>query len=412
MMTVDLPYGAEQSFHWTLDNSCQATLLTGPRHDVDIAEKARERLEQPLGLPAMGMAVVPGDRVTIALERHVPPLRHVVSALWCMLAGHGVAPEDVLLLQPADPWQTSRIDPRDDLPESIRDRVRWKIHDPTLEENCGYLASSAGGERVYLARELLESDLVIPVSLAGFDPILGYKSPSGVLYPGLSNLEAFKRTQGLGHQELQPQDERPLCQLIDEIGWLLGVQYYAQVVPSARRGRAADVLIGSLEAVSLASRNSLDAAWRVSLPERVETVIVALPTDQQSANWFQLGTALAAARALVEKGGKIIVLSDLSAEPGTGVKLLSEQRSPRAALQPLRALGCEDFLPATQLASAADWAQVYLLSRLDSGLVEALHCTPVESEAELSRVLDGIERCAVLSAGQYTHGEIGAKSSG
>ncbi|OYW31459.1 MAG: hypothetical protein B7Z45_10330, partial [Azorhizobium sp. 12-66-6] len=186
--------------------------------------------------------------------------------------------------------------------------------------------------------------------------------------------------------------------MIDETGWLLGVQYAVQLAPSARRGETSEILVGSVEAVSRRARKLLDRDWQLRLPERIDTVIAAIPTDQQEVSWTLLGTALEAAKSLVERGGRIIALTDLAAEPGPGVQTVRDQRSAKAALQPLRALAPEDLLPATQLAAAADWAKVYLLSGLDKTLVEELFCMPLESEQELSRLLAGIERCVILSA--------------
>lgn len=406
MMTVELEYGATDRFAWEVSAGCQALLLGGPREQVDLAAATHAALAQPIELPPLNLAVVPGDRVVLAVERDAALLPRAVAAIWDVLQARGVDPADVLVLQPADVGQSPRCDPRRALPAEVRDLVSWQRHDPTADDSCGYLASSASGERLYLSRELLAADLVIPVTVAGFDALQGYKSPCHVLYPGLSNVEAFQKTHGLGHRELQPQHVRPLRQLVDEVGWLLGVQYTVQVVPSARRGQAAEVLVGSIDGVSRRAQQLLDRDWRVRLPERVDTVIVAIPGDDEPVTWARLGAALEVARNLVERGGQVIVLSDLEAQPGPGVQVIREYRSARAALQPLRALGCEDLIPATQLATAADWARVYLLSRLEASLVEELFCMPLENQSELTRLLEQVQSCLVLTAAPFVHGEI------
>lgn len=409
MTNVHLQYGANGEFDWQPAEGCRISQLTGPDVEIDLRQTTTECLAQPLELPPLNFALVSGDRVVLAVERNVPLLDHVVAAVWSVLADAGVSPGDVLILQPAGVGGGETHDPRSALPPQVRNAMGWKIHDPTADDSSGYLASSASGERIYLARQLLDADFVLTISRAGFDAVLGFQPPSGVLYPGLSNLEAFKKTHGLGHQELQPRDERPLRQLVNEVGWLLGVQYAVQVVPSARRGQGAEVIFGSSEAVARRASQVLERDWQATLPERIDTVIVAIPTDQQSVSWSLLGTALHAAKALVERGGRIIVLSDLAAPAGPGIELITQQRSPKAALQPLRSLAPIDLQAATQLAAAADWAKVYLLSGLDSQLVEELFCTPLTNEAELARLLETVEDCAVLRAAQFTHGEIAAE---
>lgn len=406
MTTVELQYGSHQQFDWALPPTCAARIHRGPTQDISLATAVRAALQQPLDLPPVHAAIVPGDRVVLAVEPNTPILAEVVAAVWEELAAAGVQATDVLILQPADLPGRPRFDPRSQLPEAIRAQVVWKIHDPTAADSCGYLASSAAGERIYLAREILDADFVLPISLAGFDPLLGYKPPGNVLYPGLSNLEAYKKALGVAHQELQPEHERPLRQLILEISWLLGALYSVQVLPSARRGLATGVLIGQPEAVFARTQSLLDEHWRVRVTERVETVLVAVPTTGHDVHWEDLGRALQAAQGLVQRGGRIIALTDLQQAAGPGVQLLKDQRSPRVALPPLRALAPEDLIPATQLATAADWAQIYLLSQLPASDVEDLFCQPLESEAELVRLLGGLEQCVVLGGAQFMHGEV------
>jgi nickel-dependent lactate racemase len=284
--------------------------------------------------------------------------------------------------------------------------VRWEIHDPTKEGSCGYLATSAGGERVYLARGVLDADFVLPITLASFDPLQGTRSPMSVFYPGLSTPEAFAKTHGQGHRELRPEDDRPLRQLIEEIGWLLGVQFAVQLVPGGRRGATADVLAGGAETVQRQALQQLHAGWRAAWPTRAETVVVTVPTADGVTTWDEVGQALETARNVVAHGGKIVVLTDLQAPPGPGMEQLRGQPSARAALQPLREQAPPDLQAASQWANAADWARIYLLSRLESDLVEELFCVPLREVAEVERLMATVEECAVIQTAQSTFAEI------
>ena len=64
------------------------------------------------------------------------------------------------------------------------------------------------------------------------------------------------------------------------------------------------------------------------------------------------------------------------------------------------------MIPATQFASAADWARVYLASKLPVGMVEELFMVPVENEREIARLLSGEESCVILGSAQHTYGEV------
>ncbi len=135
-------------------------------------------------------------------------------------------------------------------------------------------------------------------------------------------------------------------------------------------------------------------------------MVVGVEEDAAGHGWTQIGSALAAARSLVSKGGRIVVLSDVNVPPGEGLKMLMRYEDATEGLRPLRQAAPEDLIPATELAEAADWADVYLLSRLDSDLVEDLFMAPLESEAEVKRLLGLDEQVLFLPSAQHRFGRI------
>ena len=196
------------------------------------------------------------------------------------------------------------------------------------------------------------------------------------------------------------------AQLVEELIWLLGVQFAIQVVPHRQSGEAGGVLAGSVEGVERSARRQLDREWRLSRAERSDTVVAAVTAGEGATRWEEVGAAIESAQKLVTKGGKVIVLTDLAEAPGSGMEMLRTQASARKGLRELRAKMPPDWLAASQLASAADWASVYLLSRVDSGIIEELFVTPLESESEVQRLLEHSEECVLLSGAQHTYTEI------
>src|SRR5690606_12145502 len=106
-----------------------------------------------------------------------------------------------------------------------------------------------------------------------------------------SRSDAISRAHGVGHDELGPGDERSLRQTIDEVGWLLGVQFTVQVIPAVG-GAAAEVFAGSVDSVFRRGKERLDEHWRVQTDERVELVVVAVEGDEAGHDWRQIGAAL------------------------------------------------------------------------------------------------------------------------
>ena len=312
MTVISLEYGVDGCWEGEIEGDRLRVHHAGPQPLMDAPAAIRASLSSPIEFPPVKQAVVPGDRVVLALDRGVPSSAEIVAELCATLIAGDILPENVLILQPASLTGVRPSDPRRLLPEAIRNEVVWKVHDPTVKEGVSYLASSAGGERIYLAREVVEADFLIPISRLGYDSLQGRRHVMGMFYPGLSNTEAFTKSLGQGHSELGPDDDRPLRQLITELPWLLGVQFAMHVLPAGRRGGAAQILAGQPEAITTRGTSVLDDHWRLRGDERGETVLLSIPsTSGEPIGWEELGAALDAARSLVEGGGRIVVLSDL-----------------------------------------------------------------------------------------------------
>lgn len=400
-----LRYGQGQTFHFDLEPIRIVRRHRPPEPSSNFAADVRDQLQQPLNFPPLELAIVPEDKIAIALDRHTPGAAEVIAGMWAHFERRSIRPQDVTILQPAS-WQVEKLhDPRSALPESVRNEINWVTHDATDKKREAYLANSAGGERIYMAREIVDADVVFPVGSVGFDPLLGIRSANSAIYPGLSNVDALAKARGQDHAELRPEDDRPLRQLQDEVAWLLGVQAGVQVLPGVG-DRPAGLLYGSLDSVTASSRIWLKQNWHVELAQRCEVVVAAVDAEGSETSWTQIGAALQTARNLVQRRGKIVLITNLATEPSDGFAFLRECESPREALKPLRIESPPDLIPASRLASAADWASVYLLSQLKNDIVES-HCmTPLESEAEAARLLDRGGSCLLLEGAQHTFGYV------
>ena len=402
--TQCLRYGDGQQFEIDLDLSRLAGRNRPPEPAADFASEVRRQLAAPLDFPPLELAVVTGDRVVIALDRHTPGAAEIITAVWSIFARRSIKPADVTILQPAS-WKLDQLpDPRVALPKSVREAMHWTIHDATDKKRERFLANSANGERIYLDREVVDADFVLPIGAVGFDPLLGFRSAGSAIFPGLSNIDSMAKARGQDHSELRPEDDRPLRQLQDEVAWLLGVQFGIQVLPGVA-GQPAGVIAGALEPTTTAARDWLKQNWFVEQPQRCEIVVAAVDADAAGTNWDQIGVALQTARNLVQRGGKIVLLTNLSAEPTEGFRYLQQCGSPREALKPLRLESPPDLIPASRLASAADWTTVYLVSGLSSDLVESLCMTPL-APAEAAKLLGRSGSCLLLESAQHTFGYV------
>lgn len=402
---LDVRYGHECRLAVEVDADRLVTRRDAPKQIESLNDSIQNALASPLDFPPLQQAVISGDQIVIALDCDTPAADLILAAIWDVLDSRDVEPEHVLVLQPKGQSPAEPLDPRRQLPQDVAQEMGWRIHDPEQTDDGQYLATSASGERVYLAIELIEADLVIPVGPVAFDSVLGYRGTHSVLYPGLSNAESISRALGQGHRELEPDDQRPLRQLIDDVGWLLGVQFCVQVVPAAGSG-VAGVWAGLPESVFRAAQKCLDTAWRIELDQRSDIVVASIESDAGGHGWEQIGRALAVARNLVTREGRILLLTDIDESPGDGLKLIRGAKQPADALSHLRDLAPGDLVPATQCVEATDWARVYLLSQLDDELVEDLFITPLDNPDEVTRLLAQPGQCVIVENAQHAYGRI------
>jgi len=396
-----LNYGFSGRFQFEMETDRVVAAHTAPTPLEHARDKIAAALSQPIEYPPLEQCVVPGDQIVLVLERHTPCSAELIAEVWAALERRGAAPADVTILQPGDFRGRSPRDPRAALPESVRDAIHWIVHDPTVSSDCIYMASTASGERVYLSRRAVDADVVISIGALAFDPILGYRGTHSVLYPGLSDVDAIRKAQGQGHDELTADESRPLRQIVEEVGWLLGAQFSLQVIPADGAG-IAEVIAGQADAVLKHGRRRLRETWRMDVAERPELVVAAVPADATGQTWAQIAAALDATRRIVARDGRVLLLTELEELPSDGIKLISECRAPRDALQPLKTAAPPDLMCAMQLAQAIDWTNVYLLSRLPSQLVEDLFMIPLADEDEARRLIDGDEPCAIIAGAQHT----------
>ena len=404
---VVLSYGNDHRFECEIESDRLVAEHTAPRPNSQFKEELIAALRAPIDYPSIDQAVIPGDRITVALDRYTPGAAGLVAGIWEVLAPRGIEADKFTVIQPASRLESQLPDPRAELPDDVRSLARWTLHDPTRKDSCVYLASTASGERVYMARDVVDADFLITAGAIAFDPLIGYRGTNSVFYPGLSSADAMQKTQGQGHLELGPDESRPLRELIDEIGWLLGNPFAIQVIPAVTNG-VSRVLAGVCDPVFAAGKKVLTKEWHVEVNERPDVVIAAIDHDSGQHAWEQLGAAVDVGRSLVARGGKIVILSDLEAELPQGLELIRSSENARDAIRPLRKQAPPDLVCATQLASAADWAHIYLLSGLADDVVDELFLTPVSNETEVRRLLNNESRCLFLEAAQFVHGSVRA----
>jgi nickel-dependent lactate racemase len=361
---------------------------------ADPAVAVAAALEQPLEYPPLAQTTTPGDRVVVALGSGLPQVAQVTAAVVRALMVSGVDSDGITILQ--NESDVAGLDnPLGLIPGPASERIRLLSHDPANRRNLAYLAASEGGEPILLNRLLTDADVVLPVGCMQREHSAGYFGIHTTIYPEYSDQQTQARFRkhdrftGNGHH-------RELQHEVNHVAWLLGVNFSLQVVPAAGDG-ILHVLAGQSDVVRRQCRELYRAAWNRSVAQRANLVVAAIEGGQRQQTWENLGRVLEGAAGLVEEDGAIAVCCDLAAAPGPALQRLIGAPSREEAVRQIRRENPRDALPALQLARTLETNRIYLLSRLDPGLVEDLEMIPIAGPEELARLAQRNDSCLILA---------------
>ncbi len=352
-------------------------------------------LAEPLDYPPLVRATTPEDRIVILLEDGVPRAAEVVAAVVHTLVEGGVSTDGLTVLQTRSEAAAGG-DPRRLTPPAWQNDIGLVTHDPANRRDLAYLAARQSGEPILLSRVIHDADVVLPIGCLHPPSSAGYYGIHSSVYPAFSDEATIHRFRTPGALKRRAKDRERLAEEVEEVAWLLGLQFTIQVVPGCG-DRVLDVLAGNPPSVARRGAEVYAQAWDCSVPRSAPLVVAAVPGGPTQQTWTNVGRALAAATALVEDDGAIVLCSELRETPGPALRRIGGARSRQMALKQIARSLPADALPAAQLADALERGHVYLLSRLSPEVVEQLDVTPLDRAEDLARLVRRFDSCIVLS---------------
>ena len=360
----------------------------------------RDALERPWEFPPIRQMIVPGDRVTIACDPTIARPEPIFEVLGQALREAGVEPEGVTVLAP------SAL--RTHLQEAKLAGATLAIHDPRDRSQLAYLATTKQGRRIYLNRLLTDADVIVPVGRLGFDPIMGYRGPWSVIFPELSEratIDAHRARFRNGAGEPATTQAGAILDESFEVSWLLGSQFHVGVLPGSSGLLTA--IAGRENVVRERGTAHVDAAWGLHADSRAELVVVGIGGPGIRATIDDLAEGLATACRLVQHGGKIVVLSRARGVVGPALQSLVDVEDPKRRAAALRGHeGDDDYLAAHRFAQALAWADVFVLSGLDSELVDDLSLVSLENPEQARRLVARSGSCSFISHAELTQARV------
>jgi nickel-dependent lactate racemase len=383
-MRVTIGYGLEH-----VDYEVPAASLVAARRPptapaiADLSRAVNDALETPNGFPALRKALTPDDHVVIVADDHLPHQREMLSAIVEYLIQARIQPGAITILYPS----TNEAGLEAKVPNGLK--IRVEVHDSSNRKKLSYLATTRRGRRLYLNRTAVDADQLIVLSARGYDPLLGYSGTVGALFPGLTDAETKLQMSGELSNDVPDEEIWPARREAEEVAWLLGAPFMVQVI----EGSGEEILhvLGGLADSGGEGERLLNARWRVSVDRRADVVVAGISGDPTRHGITELARALACAARVVKPRGRIVLLSPAQPELGPGMQMILNADEPGIALANLRHSKPDDMAAAFQWASAAEHANIFMLSRLEPEVAEELFTTPLADPGQVGPLLQGAD---------------------
>jgi nickel-dependent lactate racemase len=395
-MKTDLKYGIHSTQRLEIADEHLIADLTQPATELqaDVAGIVDAALAAPLDFPPLESAAVPGDRVVVALGEDVPAAATIVTGIITTLTTAGVLLEDILVLLSAQCDEGVRQTLAEAMPE-----LQLKTHDPEDRENLAYLAAAENAKPIYVNRELIDADLVIPIGCLKLAETLGHTGVTETLFPLFADLDAQRRYLAPNSTDSPVLLEKRQKEAI-EANWLLGLQLTVQVVPG-EGDSLSQIFCGQFDAVERAGQQACVATWKRPIRQRASLALAAVSGPAASQTWLNFARAMYAACQAVEEDGAIAICMDLEGPIGPALRYLIDAAHLDEALHEIRKERSPDAIAAAELARVLQQTRVYLLSNMNSRIVESLGIAPIDSAEELQRLVSAHASCILIGNAQH-----------
>ncbi len=245
-------------------------------------------LEAPIDFPPMSAAIVPGDRVALAVDPNVPQLKQVIQGILASLSHTGAEAVDIVL------WDEATDATIDSLRQQFGETASITRHQCADRSSLRYLAADEAGEAIYLNRLVVDADFVLPVIAHRTMDRICRHDLTGV-YPSMSDSATRHR-----HRIQMSQPETEIKERNeDQVPWLLGINLIVSVKATAL-GTAGEIVAGTPEAIAKQVSPVRRAAD--DFPPSASLVIASLDGDAQQQTW-QNAAACCCRRQSVRSAG-------------------------------------------------------------------------------------------------------------
>jgi nickel-dependent lactate racemase len=378
-----------------LPDSVSELRVSGLATEKPIGELIAKAFDEPIDFPPLPLALIDDDHIAIAIEDGVPDANTIACAAVRYLVEHGTRQEMITVVLGTDnqDWRDRLID---ELKSQELDGVKVVKHEPNHHDSHGYIAASASADPIYIQRDLVEAEVVLPIYC-----IRTPDSPSASDKYGMSPSFADATTQhrwnlawlddNVHHLHLQEK-------LSHEVGWLMGIQFAIAVVP-ASDGSVSEILGGNPDKVFQQASELLRPVGSSTLQEH-SLAVAFVEGDWTQQSWMNVARAAAHADMQLNSNGIIVVCSDIK-NLSAGISQLGSDESEEKLQRQLLSSDLEDAFAAAVLIAIKSKRSIYLMSQLRVNQVEGLGLAYLDSPLDIERLCREADSVCVMRSSQF-----------
>jgi len=373
----------------------------------DLAAAARQALAEPLDAPPLRELAEAAQTAAVLIDDVTRPIPtpELLPPVLDELAAVGLEGDTVSIIvarglhQPASETEMQAL-----VGDASWGRSPVYDHDP--EADLEFLGETTLGTRVFLNRRFMDADLKIAVGDVEYHQFMGYGGTAKSVFPGVADAESIR----LNHSRMELEGAEPgriggnpVREEVDEVGKMARLDFCLSVVLDAEH-RPVGCFGGEMMAVLRAGASLVDRMFRVVVPRSADLVLVSAGGAPRDVNLYQAQKAVRSATKIVRRGGKIVLVAECPEGAGSDlyVQWMREAESLDDIEQRLR----EEFVmgghKAYQFAQSLKWAQVWVLSAMQSDQVRELKMHPLAGAEEIEQLVAEADSVAVLTDGTLT----------
>ncbi len=361
----------------------------------EVRQQTHDALQMPEDFPPLAAAIVPGDRIALAVDPNVPQVVDVVRGVIDAISQTEAASVEIVL------WDEASDETVQAMTEEVSTAGNVTRHNPSARECLRYLAADESADPIYLNRRLVDADFVLPIVAARPLDKLCSHDLTGI-FPALA--DSATRVRHRDSLWSQPDfDFKKLASELPDIAWLLGLQVVLSVSVHAD-GNIGQIVAGTPDAIG----KGITPVRRPTdeFPPAAPLVIASLDGDAQQQSWTNAARAVASASRFVTPGGTIVLWSEIDDQATSKLIALADQQDQEPDFEPTQEAEFPPWNAATDLAKTfsriASEYRLLIHSQLDDDSIESMGVGVIGSADELSRLSNGFEACGVLRAAQFT----------